>query len=111
MLAALPQNPVRRGIGAFHLIENDTFVKKWVVEVFQFKMPALLLQDKWGEARIEDSVEVDIYQVVEILEVLARHWITGLVRVSEGIEKGLKGTFHQLHKWLLNGVFARAAKD
>src|SRR5262249_10472800 len=62
------------------------------------------------DARMEHGVEVDVDQVVEILQVLARDRIAGLVRICHGVEEGIERALHQLHKRVLDRVLARPAQ-
>src|SRR5215475_5197068 len=73
-------------------------------------MPALLLKDLWRQARMEHCIQIDVDEVIEILDVLARYRIAGLVRERHGIEKSVKRALHQFDKGLLDRVFARSAQ-
>src|ERR1700694_3227496 len=73
-------------------------------------MPALLLEDLWRQARKEHRIEVDVYQVVKILNVLARDRIAGLVGKRHRIEKGIERALHQLDERLLDLIFARSTQ-
>mmetsp|Transcript_13217 Transcript_13217/g.25071 ORF Transcript_13217/g.25071 Transcript_13217/m.25071 type:complete len:278 (-) Transcript_13217:23-856(-) len=60
--------------------------------------------------REEDRIKVHVDQVVEILEVLARHRVTRTVRVRERIQEGVQRGLHQLRERLLHLIFSASAK-
>src|SRR5262249_1183270 len=73
-------------------------------------MPALLLEYLRCQPRKEHRIQIDVDQVVEILDVLARDRIAGLVWKRHGVEKRVERTLHQLDERLLDRIFARAAQ-
>jgi hypothetical protein len=73
-------------------------------------MPALLFEGVRADARVEHGVEIDIDQVVEILQILARDRVTGLVGIGECVEEGVERALHQLDERVLDGIFARSAQ-
>mmetsp|Transcript_7733 Transcript_7733/g.13972 ORF Transcript_7733/g.13972 Transcript_7733/m.13972 type:complete len:242 (+) Transcript_7733:2391-3116(+) len=99
---------VRAGIHTLHLIVHHPLVGEWLTLVLQFQVPTLLGVDLWvrGCARMEDSISIDVHQVVEILCVLTGNDVARPVRVREGVEESLKGALEKLHKGILGGVFA-----
>ena len=80
VLHGLVQNPVRRGVRAFHFIEHHALIGQLAVQAVQLVMPALLLEGVRPDQRVKRRVQVHIDQVVEILGVLAGHRVAGLVR-------------------------------
>src|ERR1700730_12087895 len=73
-------------------------------------MPALLLEYLRCQSRKEHRIQIDIDQVVEILDILARDRVAGLVRKRHGVEKRIERALHQLDERLLDRIFARAAQ-
>ncbi len=107
--AVAGKHRVRRGKGPFHLIVNDTFIGKATLFT-RIKVPALLLENFFRDTRKKNRVQVYVRQVSEVLEIGAGHGVAGLIRIGEGIEKGLQGAFEQFDKGLLDRVFFRAAE-
>mmetsp|Transcript_23259 Transcript_23259/g.34456 ORF Transcript_23259/g.34456 Transcript_23259/m.34456 type:complete len:236 (+) Transcript_23259:2278-2985(+) len=103
---------VRRRIYSFHLIIHNPFVSERFVFVLQFKMPSFLcvyIRIRC-RTRMEYSICINIDKVLEILVVLRCQNITGPIRVSHRIQKGLKRSLKKLHKGFLCCVLARTAK-
>ncbi len=110
LLRVFGEEGVGRGVSSFHLVIDDPFEAQGGLRVIDVVMPSLLLENARRDAGVKDRVQVDIDEVVEVLEVLAGHGVAGLVRVGEGIEKGLEGSLEELHEGLLHGVFPRPAQ-
>jgi hypothetical protein len=53
------------------------------VDLFEVVMPAFLAERVQGDPRIQNCVKIDIDQVVEVLDILARHGIAGLIREGQ----------------------------
>src|SRR6266508_4257041 len=95
---------VRRRVHTFHLIEHHAFVGKrlrWIVDLV---VPALLHQCLFADQRVQDCIYIDFDQIVEILHVLARHWITVFVGEGEGVDKSRQRTLAQFYKWFLDWI-------
>ena len=60
---------------------------------------------------MEDSVRVDVDQIVEILLVLAGHDIACAVGIREGIQKSLQTALQKLDEWILGLVFAATTEN
>ena len=97
-----PQNAVRVGERSLHLIVNDTVIDQLVL-IVQLVMPALLTENRLVlvGVRIENSVQINVHQVLEILVITARNRIYGLVGIGHGIQEGIQGTLCQFHKRIL----------
>ena len=106
-MGVLCQEAVWRGIGAFHLAENNPFISERLLRFLQFKMPPLLLENKRRQSGIKDGVQIDVNKIVEVLYVLAGHRIAGFVGIGHGIEKGLHRALQKLYKRFLDRVFSR----
>ncbi|MBV6505661.1 MAG: hypothetical protein ILNGONEN_01225 [Syntrophorhabdaceae bacterium] len=110
LLRALAQNAVGRRVIAFHFIEDDALENERISGIFQLVMPAFLLQRERRQSRIKHRVEINVDEVVQILQVRARHRITRFVGIGEGIEKRVERAFDQLDKRLFHRKFTRAAE-
>src|SRR5262249_14387014 len=78
-LRQVGEQAIRRRIGALHLVEHDALEGKRRVDALKLVMPALLREHLRGEARMEYRIQIDVDQIVEIREVLARERIGGAV--------------------------------
>mmetsp|Transcript_26248 Transcript_26248/g.62601 ORF Transcript_26248/g.62601 Transcript_26248/m.62601 type:complete len:221 (+) Transcript_26248:1086-1748(+) len=79
-------------VDPLHLIEHDALVLQRLVLLLHLIVPSLLgkhpgVADGTG---MEDSIQVDIDKVVEVLEIAAGHWVAGSVRKSHSIQEGLQ---------------------
>jgi hypothetical protein len=110
LLGLLGQLRVGGGIDALHLVVDHALDGKLRIPGGQVQVPAFLLEDLRGDAGEEDSVQVHVHQVAEVLQVLAGHGVAGLVRVGHGVQEGLQGPLEQVHEGLLDRVLARAAQ-
>mmetsp|Transcript_120629 Transcript_120629/g.257639 ORF Transcript_120629/g.257639 Transcript_120629/m.257639 type:complete len:305 (-) Transcript_120629:177-1091(-) len=103
---------VRVGVDALHFVENHTLVRQRVVLLLDFVVPALLRKDfrivqcPW----MEDGIEIDINEVVEVLEVAARHRVASPVWEGHGIEESLQARFQKLDKRLFERILSAAAE-
>mmetsp|Transcript_50568 Transcript_50568/g.118087 ORF Transcript_50568/g.118087 Transcript_50568/m.118087 type:complete len:236 (+) Transcript_50568:2400-3107(+) len=99
-------------INAFHLIEHDTLVLQWVLLVLQLIVPTLLLEDVGiaDGSGVKHCIQVNIYEVVEILKVAACNRVERTVWHGERIEEGLQTRLQQLCKGLLDWVFPASAE-
>ena len=52
-----------------------------------------------------------INKVVKVLGIGRGDWVASSVGVREGIEEGVEGPLHQLHKWLLDWIPGRKGKQ
>ena len=111
LLGVFGEHIVRRRVGAFHFIEDHALVDEGPFRIVQFQVPPFLLKDEWGNAGIEDRIEVDIDEIVEVLDVLTGYRVAGLVGIGEGIEKGLEGALQEFDEGFFDRVFARTAED
>mmetsp|Transcript_113821 Transcript_113821/g.317900 ORF Transcript_113821/g.317900 Transcript_113821/m.317900 type:complete len:214 (-) Transcript_113821:154-795(-) len=59
---------------------------------------------------MKDSISINIDQIVEILFVLTSNHVASSVRVSEGIQEGLKTSLQKLNKRILCFVLATSTK-
>ena len=109
-LADLAQHRRRRRVGALHLVEHHALEHHRALGVVELVVPAFLPEGVLGDQREEHRVEIDVDEVVEVLEVLRRHRIGGLVRKRHGVEEGVERALDQLHERLLHRIFARPAE-
>ena len=104
------QDRVRRRVDALHLVEDDATIGQRCVRRFQLVVPTFLAQVVRRDERVKDRVQVDLDQVVEVLQVGARHRVGRLVGRGEGVEKGVQRPLEQLHEGLLERILLRAAQ-
>ena len=93
-----------------HLIEHDALVDQRRRAIIELIVPAFLPENVFGQQRKEHRVEIHIDQVVEILEVLAGHRISGLVRKGHGVEERILAALEQFHERLLDRIFPAPAQ-
>ena len=76
-------------------------------------MPALLHQRKGiiRNIRIEDRVQIDVFEIAEVGIVRAGDRIDRFVRIGHRVQEGVDAALGQLHKGLLDRVFARSAQN
>ena len=111
MLGLLSKAGVRGGIDTFHLVEDNALVLPGPVRAVGLDMPSFLTEAVFRNEGMEDGVHIDVDEVVEILQIGAGHGIAGLVRESEGVEKGLQRALEEVHEGFLDRIFARAAEN
>jgi len=109
LLGVFGQQAVRRGVGALHLVVDHPLDGQGAVRG-DLIMPAFLAEDLRGQAGMKHGVQIHVDEIVEIREVLAGYGVAGLVRIGEGVQKGLQGALEQLHKGLLDRIFARSTE-
>mmetsp|Transcript_3635 Transcript_3635/g.10466 ORF Transcript_3635/g.10466 Transcript_3635/m.10466 type:complete len:230 (-) Transcript_3635:478-1167(-) len=103
---------VRLAIHPLHLIKHNSLENEVILGVLELVVPALLLKGLliayalW----VEDGVHVDVHEVVEVLQVAGGYRVAGAVGVGEGVQEGVEGALHKLHKRLLDGVLPAAAQ-
>src|SRR5262245_20716573 len=93
-------------ISSLHLIEDYALVTERRLRVFEFEVPALLVQGEGFEKRVEDDVKVDTDQVIEILEIGAGDRIAGLVGEGHGVDEGRARALEEVHEQLLHWILA-----
>ena len=94
------QNFIRRGKSSFHFIVDNSVIFQGALHVFKLIAPALLAENLFFfvNIRIENSVQIHMHQILEVLIVAACNRIAGLVRIGHCIEKCVKRALYQLHK-------------
>ena len=108
--------PLQKGVwcgeGSLHLIEHYALNGKCAAFV-HLVMPALLAENlRLGmEQRVQYRIHVDPQEIHEILAVPAGYRVDCPVREGHGVEEGVQGAFHQLHKRFLYRIALRAAQD
>ncbi len=82
---------VRGGKRPFHLIVHHTVDRNRGVPALHLIVPPLLPEDFFIfiYIRMKYRVHIHAHQILEILPVAARHRINRLVRISDGIQKGV----------------------
>ena len=110
LLRTFGQHGIRGGVDPLHFVVDHALVAQGAFGAVGLDVPAFLLEAVFVDAGEEDSVKVDVDQIVEVLKVGAGHWIAGLVREGEGVQEGLERALEQLDEGLLHRVFFRAAE-
>ncbi len=105
--------PAGVGIGALHLIVNNSLVFNGAVLVGKFIMPTLLLQYPFIciNQRIENSIKIYMYEVKVILVVHAGHGVHREILGGKGIQEGVEGSLEQNIKRTLYRKAGRAVQN
>ena len=76
-------------------------------------IPALLAENLLllVNVRVKNRIQINVHQILEILVITAGYRITGLIRVSHGIQEGIQGTLNKLYKWILQREFPGSAQN
>ena len=107
------QHVVRRGIGPFHFIIDDTVDSKAVGSVLHLIVPALLAEELLMviDIGMQYRIHIDVHEVFEILLIRGRHGKDRLVEIGHGVQESIDGTLHQLHEGVPDRILVRAAED
>ena len=75
-------------------------------------VPAFLTEDLFFfvNIRIEYRIQIYMHQILEIPVITACYRVAGLIRIGHGIKEGIKRTFYQFHKRILQRKFPGAAQ-
>ena len=109
--AETTEQPIGRGVGPLHLVEDDALVGQRAVVGVQLVVPALLGQLLRRHQRVEDGVGVDIEQVIEVLQIGTGRRIDRLVGVGHGIDERRQRAFDHLEERVLERILLRAGQD
>ena len=109
--AEAAEQPVGRGVGPLHLVEDDALVGQRAVGGVQLVVPAFLGQLLRRHQRVEDGVGIDIEQVVEVLQVGTGRRVDRLVRVGHGVDERRQRAFDHLEERVLERVLFRTGQD
>ncbi len=69
-------------------------------------MPPFLLKHKRRYVRIKNGIEIHVNEIIEVLDILACHGITGLIRIGECIQKCLQRSFQNFNERFLDRIFS-----
>ena len=103
------QNIIRRRKSSLHFVINNTIIGQRAFWFLQVIIPAFLTEDFFFliNVRIKNCIQINMHQILKILIITACHRITGLVRISHGIQKSVQRAFDQFDKrifeWKLSG--------
>ena len=111
-LGSSHQKRVWARVHTLHFVIHNTLVRQWIILVLKFQVPSLLRQHHGvlDSSWMKDGISIYIAQIVKVLFILTRHYITRSIRVGESIQKRLQASFQQMHKWVLGLVLATSAQ-
>ena len=106
------QNIIRRRKSSLHFVINNTIIGQRAFWFFQMIIPAFLTEDFFFliNVRIKNCIQINMHQILEILIITACHRITGLVRISHGIQKSVQRAFDQFDKRIFERKLSGSAE-
>ena len=110
LLDILVEHVIWRTVRALHLVVDHALVGQRLRGVFEFVMPAFLLEVMAGDARVEHGIEIHIDQIIKVLRVLRCHRVAGFIGIGKGIQKRLERTLDQLDKRVFQRVLTRTTQ-
>ena len=107
-VGVMEQGADRVGEGALHLVEHHARELDRVVGVLQMVVPALLLEGRLEQQRVEHDVAVDVHDVEVFRQVAGGEGVPGGIRAGHGVEEGHEPALVDLAEHVLHRVFLRA---
>lgn len=95
-------------VDTFHLIKDNTFVSDVFRRMIELIVPTLLLKSLniVDTVRKENSIEIDIDEIIKILVISGGNGVTGPIRICECIEESVQASFQQFNKWFFERIFS-----